>query len=120
MVLLEERPARLTRIVTGGETYAVPRGDGRVVCGSTLERVGFARGVTASGVRTILEEALALVPPLADATLVSTWSGFRPYAASPVVGPSDLPGLFLATGHYRNGILLAKVTADAVARAMVD
>jgi glycine oxidase len=119
MVLLEERPPRLRRIVSCGDVYAVPRGDGRVVCGSTLEAVAFERGVTAGGVRAILDGALGLAPSLANASLVSTWSGFRPRAALPVVGATRLPGLFMATGHYRNGILLAKVTADAIAAAIV-
>ncbi len=119
MVLLEEPSPRLRHIVTGRDVYAVPRGDGRVVCGSTLEAVGFERGVTASGVRSILEGVTALAPSLANAAQISTWSGFRPHAAAPIVGATRLPGLFMATGHYRNGILLAKVTADAVSSAIV-
>jgi glycine oxidase len=118
MVLLHERPARLRRIVTGRDLYAVPRGDGRVVCGSTLESVGFERGVTAEGVRTILDGVLALAPSLRSATLASTWSGFRPHAAAPIVGPTAISGLFVASGHYRNGILLAKTTADAIAQTI--
>jgi glycine oxidase len=119
MVLLEESTPRLERIVTGGNVYAVPRGDGRIVCGSTLESVGFERGVTTSGVRSILDGVFALAPSLAHAARLSTWSGFRPRAAAPIVGATRLPGLFMATGHYRNGILLAKTTADAVSAAVV-
>lgn len=120
MVLLEEWPPRLRSIVAGGGAYAVPRGDGRVVCGSTMEWVGFRREVTAAGVQAILNGTLRLAPSLGNATLASTWSSFRPHVEGdmPLIGKCDLPGLFLATGHHRNGILLAKLTADAVADAI--
>jgi glycine oxidase len=120
MVLLDERPPSLRTMVFGPAGYVVPRGDGRVLCGSTLELVGFRREVTAGGVHAILGGALALVPSLASATLTATWCSFRPFAGehAPLIGASPLPGLFLATGHHRNGILLAKVTADAVADAV--
>lgn len=117
---LEERPSRVRTILAGCGAYVVPRGDGRVVCGSTLEFVGFRREVTAGGVHHILEGALRLVPSLAAAELVRTWSSFRPHSATdkPLVGESMLPGLVLATGHHRNGILLAKITAEAVKTAV--
>ena len=121
MVLLEERPPRAKIIVFGDGAYVVPRGDGRVLCGSTVEYVGFRREVTAGGVLGILKGAVATFPLLATAQLTSTWSSFRPHTdGEPLVGASPLPGLFLATGHHRNGILLAKVTADAVAEAVVS
>jgi len=122
MVLLDERPPRVRSMLFGHGAYVVPRGDGRVLCGSTLELVGYRREVTAGGVHAILGGALSLVPALAQAPLTSTWSSFRPYLGSadapPLMGRSPLAGLFLATGHHRNGILLAKVTADAVADAV--
>jgi glycine oxidase len=120
MVLLEERPPRLRTIVFGASGYLVPRGDGRVLCGSTTEGVGFQKGVTAGGVHAILSSALACVPSLASAQVAETWSNFRPHAESgALVGRSPLDGLFLATGHYRNGILLARTTAEAVAGAIL-
>ncbi len=119
MVLLDERPPRLRTIVFGSGGYVVPRGDGRVLCGSTMESVGFRKEVTAAGVHGILASALTCVPSLGAAQLAGSWSNFRPHAeAGALVGASPLPGLFLATGHHRNGILLAKVTADAVADAV--
>ncbi|MGH7286169.1 MAG: glycine oxidase ThiO [Polyangiaceae bacterium] len=120
IVQLEERPPKLRTTVMGAGAYAVPRGDGRVVCGSTLENAGFRREVTAAGVQSILNGTLKLAPSLGTATLAATWSSFRPHVAgdAPLIGKSQLPGLFLATGHYRNGILLAKITADAVADAI--
>ncbi len=119
MVELDQRPPRLRRIVFGGHTYVVPRGDGRVVAGSTMEEVGHRREVTAGGVSDILTGALANVPSLRAAELVRTWCNFRPCPEGDVelVGPSGVAGLVLATGHHRNGILLARATALAVADA---
>jgi glycine oxidase len=120
IVLLDERPPRLRVTVFGAGGYVVPRGDGRVLCGSTMEHVGFRKEVTAGGVHSILASALACVPSLERATLAGSWSNFRPHAeGGALVGASPLPGLVLATGHHRNGILLAKVTADAAADAVL-
>jgi glycine oxidase len=119
IVLLEERPPRVRTIVFGAGAYVVPRGDGRVLCGSTMEHAGFRKEVTAGGLHAVLSGALACVPGLASAQLAGTWSNFRPHTSSgPLVGASSLAGLFLATGHHRNGILLSKLTADAVASAV--
>jgi len=120
MVLLEERPARMKSIVFGPGGYVVPRGDGRILCGSTLEHVGYVREVTAGGVSSILSHAIRFVPRLASAELADTWASFRPQSASdrPLLGASSVPGLFLATGHHRNGILLAKYSANLVADAV--
>lgn len=122
LVQLEERPPRLRTIVFAGHGYVVPRGDGRVICGSTMEDVGHRREVTAAGLATILADAIAIAPSLGSAEVVRSWCNFRPTASggAPLVGASPLPGLFLATGHHRNGILLAKVTADAVAAAVTS
>ncbi len=121
MLLLDERPPRLRTIVFGASAYVVPRGDGRVVCGSTMENAGFRKEVTAAGLAAILSGALACVPSLGAAQFSSAWSNFRPHVEGdvPLIGASPLPGLFLATGHHRNGILLSKITADAVASAIL-
>lgn len=120
LLLLDERPPRVRAIVFGAGTYVVPRGDGRVVCGTTMEHAGFRREVTAGGLEAILRGALACVPSLGQAQFTSAWSNFRPHVAggAPLVGASPLPGLFLATGHHRNGILLSKLTAETVADAV--
>ncbi len=121
MVLLEERPPSVRSIVFGCGAYVVPRGDGRVLCGSTTEHVGYRREVTAGGVHAVLSGALTCVPGLSAAVLAGTWSNFRPYApGGALVGASALAGLFLATGHHRNGILLSKAAADQVAAEVVD
>jgi glycine oxidase len=120
LLMLEERPPRLSTIVFLGGGYVVPRGDGRVICGSTMEDVGHRREVTAGGVQSILAVALRIAPALASAELSRAWCNFRPRTeGGPQVGPSSLPGLFLATGHHRNGILLARATAIAVADAIL-
>ena len=119
--MLDERPPRVRSIVFGAGTYVVPRGDGRVVCGSTMEHAGFRKEVTAAGLSAILGGAVACVPSLGAAQFSSAWSNFRPHVDghAPLVGASELPGLFLATGHHRNGILLSKLTADTVATAIL-
>lgn len=121
IVQLDERPPKLATIVVSGHSYAVPRGDGRVLCGSTVEMVGFRKEVTAGGVHAILSNVLATVPSLAAAAVTATWSSFRPHTADgrALVGASPLAGLFLATGHFRNGILLANETARDVADAVL-
>jgi len=120
MALLEERPPRVRSILAGRGGYVVPRGDGRVVCGSTMEHVGHRREVTADGVRAVLGKACALAPGLGEAELVRVWCNFRPYSGDgpPLVGASPVPGLFLATGHHRNGILLGPETAELVRDAI--
>lgn len=115
---LDERPPRLRRILFGPGGYVVPRWDGRIVCGATSEHVGFRREVTAGGLRAVLDTAIRLAPSLASAQVTRTWSNFRPWAKAPIVGASPIPGLFMATGHHRNGILLCETTGLTVAAAI--
>jgi glycine oxidase len=121
MAVLDTRPPLLSRVVFSARGYAVPRADGRVLFGSTMEEVGFEKAVTAGGLRDVLELALEIAPSLATAPVVETWSNFRPASpdGEPILGPGPVPGLFYATGHTRNGILLAPITADAVAAAVL-
>ena len=94
----------------------MPRRDGRIVAGSTSEEVGFERRVTPAGMRKIFDAAIELFPGLAGAEVLETWSGLRPGTPDdlPILGPTDISGLLIATGHYRNGILLAPVTAKLI------
>jgi glycine oxidase len=87
-----------------------------MLVGSTMEFVGYQREVTAGAIRDLLSAAIELVPSLADCSLGRTWSNFRPYSdrGRPIIGASEIRGLILATGHHRNGILLAPVTAEIV------
>ncbi|MBF0161285.1 MAG: glycine oxidase ThiO [Magnetococcales bacterium] len=116
IVQLESRPAFFRHIVYGFKGYIVPRRDGRILLGSTLEDRGFDKAVTCDGVHQITGMGMAMVPNLRHARLSQTWSGLRPASGDnlPLLGPSSLPGLFFATGHYRNGILLTPITATVI------
>ena len=100
-----------------GDFYAVPHAGGRVLLGSTQEDVGFEKKVTAQAVRQLLDGALELIPGLSAAEVSGTWSGFRPGTPDslPLLGETSVEGLLAATGHFRNGILLAPVTARILA-----
>ncbi|MCS7081092.1 MAG: glycine oxidase ThiO [Chloracidobacterium sp.] len=107
---------RLRHVVRTPRVYLVPRRDGRLIVGATVEDVGYEKQVTAGGVLALLAGATAAAPSLAQAALVETWAGLRPLAADdlPLIGGTDIEGLLCATGHYRNGILLTPITAEIV------
>jgi glycine oxidase len=102
--------------VLRGPAYLVPRRDGRVIVGSTVEHAGFEKAVTPAGIARLLSNAVGMIPALADVPIVETWSGLRPDTPDhlPILGPTDLDGLWIATGHFRNGILLTPATARAM------
>jgi glycine oxidase len=102
--------------------YVVPRNNGSVVAGSTLENAGFEKHVTPAGLRQILDAAVELAPVLSEAAILETWAGLRPGTPDglPLLGPTDLEGLLIATGHYRNGILLAPITAKLIREWIFD
>ena len=107
----------LRGVAGGSQVYLVPRGDGRIVLGATVEESGFDTAVTAGGAYTLLRDAHQLLPGVLELELVEIHAGLRPGSPdnAPLLGPSPLPGLVLATGHHRNGVLLAPATADAMA-----
>lgn len=115
------RPPVFHRVIFGAGGYVVTRPDGRVLCGSTEERVGFARDVTFAGLASIVALATTLAPSLASAPVQAHWSSFRPGTADdlPLIGPAGPEGLWLASGHYRNGILLAPITAELLRDAIL-
>ena len=108
------------RIVASERVYLVPRPDGRLVVGATTEERGFDATVTAGGVHELLREAYRLLPDVAEMELVESMAGLRPGTPDnlPLIGPGTLDGLVLACGHYRNGILLAPLTAKALAEML--
>jgi glycine oxidase len=111
-------PGALRHVVCTSRGYIVPRADGRLLAGSTLERAGFEKSVTAAGLRAVRQIALEIAPLLADAPVADSWAGLRPGTPDglPVIGPGVLAGLFHATGLYRSGILLGPLVGEAVAR----
>ncbi len=104
------------RILGSERVYIAPRPDGRLILGATVEEMGFDRRVTGGGVHELLREAYRLLPDVAEMEFIGAIAGLRPGTPDnvPVIGPAGIEGLILATGHYRNGILLAPVTAEAV------
>jgi glycine oxidase len=105
-------------VVYSPRGYLVPRADGRILTGATVEDVGFDKSVTEAGIDFLLARALEIAPSLANLEVNDKWSGLRPFAADalPVLGAlPEAENLFAATAHYRNGILLAPITAETLA-----
>ncbi len=105
-----------TGIVAGERVYMVPRADGRLIVGATVEERGFDTTVTAGGVHELLREAYRLIPEIAELELVEATAGLRPGSPdnAPLIGAGDAEGLLIATGHFRNGVLQAPATADCI------
>ena len=105
----------------GANVYLVPRVDGEIVVGGTVEDRGFDSTVTAGAVHELLRDACAVVPEIAECALVEVHAGFRPGSPdnAPIIGQTAVDGLIVATGHYRNGVLLTPVTAEIVAAMLV-
>jgi len=117
LALRMEAPLVLRHVIRTPRAYLAPKSDGRLVVGATSEDVGFDTRVTAGGLYRVLDGAVRVVPAVEELEVLETWAGLRPAARdhAPLVGRAA-PGVWLATGHYRHGILLAPVTADEVAR----
>jgi len=113
MAALRADELKMERVLWSEKVYLVPRNDGRILAGATVEYVGFDKRVTAGGIETILAAAIELAPGLKDARIEEAWAGLRPDSADhlPILGPTDLEGLLMATGHFRSGILLTPITA---------
>jgi glycine oxidase len=113
MLLLGTEPDSIPNMILHREEYVVPRADGKVLVGSTVEEAGFDKSVTVRSIRFLLQRAVEICPELEEAPLLGTWAGLRPGSPDrmPLIGAvPDLHGLFLATGHYRIGILLGPLT----------
>lgn len=117
MVALGSVPGAPRTILRSSLGYMAPRKDGRTVVGSTLESGTAEKNTTSAGIQKILTAALTMAPGLASAPILETWAGVRPDSPDhlPIIGPTNVEGLFIATGHYRNGMLLAPVTAKYLA-----
>jgi glycine oxidase len=118
MIALHWLPQRIRSILESERCYLIPRAGGRVLVGATIERVGFDPRTTTAGIHSLLAGAIELVPAIAEAEVAEHWTGFRPGTPDdlPVLGPDpEIEGLLYATGHYRNGILLAPITSTLIA-----
>jgi glycine oxidase len=116
MISMRAGQTKIERVLWSDKIYLVPRNDGRILAGATVEYVGFDKNVTAGGVEKILNGALELAPDLAHARVDETWAGLRPDSPDhlPILGPTDIDGLLIATGHFRGGILLTPITAQLI------
>ncbi|OIP74909.1 MAG: glycine oxidase ThiO [Oscillatoriales cyanobacterium CG2_30_44_21] len=122
MLSVFDRDRKLQRVIYAPNCYIVPREDGTIVIGATVEDRGFAEGNTAAGLAQLLNNAISVYPAIADMPITETWWGFRPHAPNeiPILGASDYENLILATGHYRNGILFAPITAKLLTEFIVS
>ncbi|MCF3948938.1 glycine oxidase ThiO [Acidiphilium iwatense] len=121
-VQMDKANPLVRHVVWAPRAYLVPRADGRLIVGGTVEERGFDATITAGGLYTLLDGAWRALPGIEELPVIETWVGFRPGARddAPILGPAGLPGLFVAAGHHRNGILLTPVSADAMAATILD
>jgi glycine oxidase len=116
----DARASIVRHVVRTPEVYIIPRSDGRIVIGATVEEAGFDKRTDAATIQRLHRSAADVVPELAHARIHETWAGLRPGSPDnlPILGATSLPGYFVATGHYRDGIMLAPATACLVAKTI--
>jgi len=122
MMAVEMTAQSVNHVIYSRRSYVIPRLGGFLIAGSTSERVGYDKRVTADGVASITERAAEILPGFGNLPIVETWAGLRPYAPDglPVLGADPhISGLIYATGHYRNGILLTPITAKAISELVL-
>jgi glycine oxidase len=122
MIALEMPTPALQHVVYSGSGYLVPRLNGQLIAGSTTEKVGYDKRVTAEGISSVIAHAIEIAPELSKQAIVETWAGLRPRVPDdwPILGQAPgINGLVYATGHYRNGILLTPVTAKAISEVVL-
>lgn len=117
-----DKPPLLRRVLFGGDSYIVPKADGRIVIGATVEAGSFDSNVTPAGMLHVLSHAVQLCPPLADLPIEETWAGLRPTTPdkAPILGETPWENLFLAGGYWRNGVLLAPKTGELLAKLIAS
>jgi glycine oxidase len=124
MLALRMDPAAplLTHVLWAPGAYLAPRRDGRLIVGATVEEKGFDTTLTAGGVLALLQATWRALPAIEELPIEEMWVGHRPGSRddAPILGPGPVDGLVYATGHHRNGILLTPITADAIARLVLD
>src|SRR6201997_679636 len=110
----------MKHVIRSPKAYLIPRSDGRLLVGATVEEAGFDKRTDPSTIQRLHRAAINLVPKLADAKILEDWAGLRPGTPDnlPILGATDIPGYFVATGHFRDGILLTPVTAQVMAQVV--
>jgi glycine oxidase len=119
---MDPKQPLLRHVLWAPKGYLVPKADGRLIVGGTVEERGFDPALTAGGVLALLEAAWRALPSIEELRIDELWTGFRPTSRddAPILGPTPVEGLFVATGHHRNGILLTPLTALAVSDAILS
>lgn len=122
LCLLMPAHARFKHVIRSPEAYLIPRSDGRLLVGATVEEAGFDKRTDLATIQRLHCAALALIPKLRDARILESWAGLRPGTpdALPILGATSIPGYYVATGHFRDGILLAPITAEVMAAVVED
>lgn len=122
IVLVEAMPPRFQHMIDGLGVYLVPRADGKLLVGATVEVVGYDKSTTVDGVKQMIDAGIGIAPSLAQSTFVQTWAGLRPYAKKgPLLGYlPEHENVVLASGHFKNGILLAPITGKLIAELLTD
>ncbi|MCY7375788.1 MAG: FAD-dependent oxidoreductase, partial [Pyrinomonadaceae bacterium] len=123
MIAFQTAKRLFPRVIYSPRGYLVPRLDGRILVGATVEDVGFDKETTEAGTKLLRDNALEIAPGLINLNIVEKWAGLRPFAADglPVLGAfPEIENLFIATAHYRNGILLAPKTAEIMADKIIE
>jgi glycine oxidase len=117
LYLQPHKPGLLNHVLRAPEVYLVPRNSGKILVGATVEDVGYDKAVQPDVIQNLHHAASQFVPELAAAQVVASWAGLRPGSPDdlPLLGPTDTPGVLIASGHFRNGILLAPITAKIMA-----
>ncbi len=122
IVLLKDEPGIINHIIKHDDVYMVPRSDGHILVGASMERVGFRQGTTDTVIDSLLDATYRIAPGLKSAEIINQWMGFRPGSPDgmPYLGPVEgRKGLWVASGHYRNGVALAPGTADLMSRMIM-
>jgi glycine oxidase len=117
MLYLQPSEAVFSRVLRAPEVYLVPRSSGQILVGATVEDVGYDKAVNPAAIEQLHRDASKYLPELASAALIKSWAGLRPGTPDdlPILGQTDTRNVFIATGHFRNGILLAPATASVMA-----
>jgi glycine oxidase len=122
MIMFETRPGLLRHITMNGDYYLIPRQNGLVLAGSTMEYTGYTKKITQTARNVLEEKALRLLPALSKYKVIKHWAGLRPGTADgiPFIGEHpQVPGLYMNTGHFRNGVVMAPASAQLLLDSML-